>query len=35
MANIIQRLIEEASHAMYVDRNRRECQVRIIENART
>jgi hypothetical protein len=32
--NIIERLIEEAQRTMQIDRERRECQVRIIENAR-
>ena len=34
MGNIIERLIEEARVAMHVDRDRRECEFKIIENAR-
>ena len=34
IANIVKRLIEEAKHSMQIDRERRECEVRIIENAK-
>ena len=34
ITNILGRLIEEAQRTMIVDRDRRECEVRVIENAR-
>lgn len=34
ISNIVRRLIEEAEQSMQIDRDRRECQVRVIENAR-